>query len=540
MNIQNDSDLPSRFLRAARAINRSIDVSHLHTGVALFDATLDMVAATEGIRNAMFLLQSIDPWHYGSKFEPVGAPNETGEPCLPIMDVMVKEITMPAGFTANPWHWQIQICESAYLTQYILTSARDQNTLSVNLAAATKDYGGIRFLAVQGTTNIQWTSSFTDLGAIYLPVERWSASKVKINAIVVKVSDTTPELNKGGMTHAADHNQADFQEFSDYTVMQLGSTTVRGAVSLQQCNSYPQNVGNIDNLRSYCNHRTPAGVLSCAIIDHSIGPAPLDYGHRIFEGTLPAGEPNVGAAWIPLFKASTIAGMLAPNFRNHNSGIIPKQLYFMNNQPQASFTVTVKMFSEYYYSTNMVVQEPMVPLMRPATPWSPKTIKILSELQRAMPAMGRESDNDFGTWLKGVVGKALPVIADILGVIPHPIAQALAVGTRLVEHTGAFKVKEKKAKAPRTGPPVREYNGKGVKFGPMTAAENKAFSGAHYHEAYDGRMDMLAQQKHRRKEQKAINKQVRHSILLAQAAEQAARNKRKAPPGPPHKKGRPG
>jgi len=489
----------------------------LTTGYKEFDSVLLAILKSEGLAVALYVKQCIDPWHTDT---PVGAPNRTGEPCLPFLDKVTLDIALPGGFAGPGWSFQIQICDSMYPANYTLTQGRDQNYWAQPAAAGALAYGGVLVLARNGGgANMQWSDGTTQLiSQIGVPTTRWNCSKMRINAVSVKIEDTTPVLNAGGMCHAADHNEPDLYEASDYTVAIVGALTVVGNVSLVTEMSYPAATNQLINFPGYLNHQFPHGVLANAIIDPENEPAPVDYTHRIFESAVSYPDPSTSQAVVPVVRVATAnANCLVPAFRAHKSGVMPKQINCTNLQLAATCTLTVKIFSECYYSSNVGTQSSFLPLVRKACPWSPKANGIISRLQRDSPTMTPANRNSFGTWLRDVVRDALPDIADILGFIPHPLAQAGALAARTVLQSGVLAKPMKKKKIAQ---PVLRSNqtGRGVVFGPIGRAEAKIYEdmvreGTKPRKIMESRSDHIKDQRSARKREKkrvrALNKGVR-------------------------------
>jgi len=493
----------------------------LLTGIKDFDMVLTKIAETEGIKCAMFLLQSLDPWHYSHT--PVSCPNRTGEASISYRDKDTFAVTLPVPLTQNPWDLTFQFFEHYYGTTHGLCG-RDNDSMLWATGAAFPS-GGIVLIPSQNGVANHWTTAAINMKQFLLPQARYNCAKLKINAIVMKIVDTTPELYRGGMAHCADINEGAMNEQSTWNTLNLVAGTIRGSISGQTIMIHPYNISQIDDYPSYQSHACEKGVLTSAVINNDLEPSACNYTHQIYETTFSATDPNTNPVWAPTMGTSSVSALIGrPNQRCHNSGITPKQIYLTGLQPQANLTVTVVVYSECYYSPSTTAQAAFLPLLQEATPWSPKTLAVISRLQRDQKSMMDASANDFSKWLATTMRNALPDLADILQSIPHPVAQAFGLGARgLAEYSKQISPEEKaivkkevdkqvrvitlqRMKKP---PPVVVSNrGKGVIFGPVRRDEaaDMRFLEQRYgpENAFKVRSDAMKKEKKRRKKAKKV------------------------------------
>jgi len=165
--------------------------------------------------------------------------------------------------------------------------------------------------------------------------------------------------------------------------------------------------------------------MSNCIIDPFVQSSVPDFTHWIYESGVPNGEPNVSPVIGPVLRNTTVGSVAlqVPVYRNCHSGVKPMQIWFENVQPQHTSVVTIDRITEVSFAPNAPSQTQNVSLLRRATPWCQKAMDIMVVLNRNAPATGLASDNKNFLTLRKMFSGAGNDIKDILGGIPHPIAQ---------------------------------------------------------------------------------------------------------------------
>jgi len=455
------------------------------------DAILNKIESSCGFEATEWLKQTLDPRHHKILGRtPVGAPSKDLEPILVFAETFTFPVSQPFGFPAtSPWTYAIQLFSDQYTSTYGLHN-RDQNLVVPVIGSIDNTHGGVICLANHGTPNIQWSDG------VALPLfqsainGQLSAYKGRTTALCIKVEDTTPPLYDGGAVHAARHNEGDSDESTTYQVGVLPASY--SAVQVREAMSFPLNTAQLASLPGYVNHKAKEGAMSCAIVDPFVQSSVPDFTHWIYESDIPATEPNVNQVIFPRTRPSTIVGLgslLVPIYRNCHSGIKPMQIWFENVQPQHTAVVTIDRITEVSFAANAPGQIQNIALLRKATPWCQKAMDIMVVLNRNAKATGLASDNKNFLTLRKMFQGAGGDIQDILGSIPHPIAQGASAfldmfgsgqgtpamqGTRVVQNSQPVRRTVKAPRLPARTPANYAPVGQGP-FAGITYPTNRPF-----------------------------------------------------------------
>jgi len=395
------------------------------------DKIITTIEELEGPEAAEWCRQMLDPLHHKIMGRtPVGPPSKTREPVLVFADTISIPISIPAAFNAAlPWSFVAQIFPDFYATEYNLYN-RDQNNLVLVAANVPVNYGGILIIAFQGTNNCQWTLPYS---ATQVLMTQWTVSsalvsvKAKTMCVSLKIENNTAPLYAGGAIHAARHNEGNSAKTTSYTI-QNSSGGLPAVVLCDEEFSYPVNTLQLAYLPGYMDGDAIDGSMNVVCADVWQEAALPDYTHTIFESAIPPGEPNNSQVFGPVVRTSGASTTVAvPSYRNIHSDLKPMQQWYQNVTPQSTFTARIDAISAAFYATNVNAQLENVSLLRKATPYCPKAMNLVSLLLRDAPAMGKASDNSSFNWLKKVIGNSRGDVSDILGMIPHPIAQGASM-----------------------------------------------------------------------------------------------------------------
>ncbi len=394
------------------------------------DNVLKEIERLEGADAGEWCRQMLDPLHHKMMGRtPVGPPSKTREPVLVFADTISIPISIPPSFdTTLPWSFQAQFFPDTYSQEYN-EYVRDQNVLQLLGGALPRRYGGIIFTARQGSTNIQWSLP----PASVVLMAQWAVSqalvicKSKTMVVSLKIENNTPPLYAGGATHAARHNEGNTERTTNFQIQNAPG----GPNAVVECTeeySYPLNVETLSFLPGYMDGDAIDGSMNVCCADVWAEASLPDFTHTVFESNTPAIEPNVSPVIGPVIRNSSVDVTLAtPTYRSISSGLKPMQQWYLNVTPQSTFTARIDAISAAFYAPNVPSQLENISLLRQATPYCPKAMNLVSLLLRQAPAMGKAADNRNFTWLKKVMADSRGDVSDILGRIPHPVAQGASM-----------------------------------------------------------------------------------------------------------------
>jgi len=394
------------------------------------DKVLTEIENLEGADAAEWVRQMLDPLHHKMMGRtPVGPPSKTREPVLVFADSISIPISIPPSFDPTlPWSFQAQFFPDTYAQEYN-EYVRDQNLLQLLPGSIPRRYGGIVFLARQGSTDIQWSAN----PALITLMAQWAVGnalvicKSKTMVVSLKIENNTPPLYAGGATHAARHNEGN----SERTTSFLMQNVAGGPDAVVQCTeeySYPLNVQTLAFLPGYMDGDAIDGSMNVCCADVWDEASVPDFTHTVFESNTPETEPNTSPVIAPTIRTSTIDPTVSvPIYKSISSGLKPMQQWYLNVTPQSTFTARIDAISAAFYAPNVANQLQNISLLRAATPYCPKAMNLVSLLLRQAPAMGKAADNRNFTWLKKVMADSRGDVSDILGRIPHPVAQGASM-----------------------------------------------------------------------------------------------------------------
>jgi len=395
------------------------------------DKILQEIESYEGVDATEWCRQMLDPLHHKIMGRtPVGPPSKTREPVLVFADTVTIPISIPPAFDATlPWSFQAQFFPDTYIQEYVEYN-RDQNDLTLLPGSVPRRYGGIIFTARQGSTFIQWSlpPASVTLLAQWGVGQALSNVKSKTMVVSLKIENNTPPLYAGGATHAARHNEGNSERTSTFLIQVAGTGSSAAVVQCTEEYSYPASPAEISFLPGYMDGDAIDGSMNVCCADVWEEAAVPDFTHTIFESNTPLIEPNTSNVIGPTVRPSTVdSDWGVPVYRNISSGLKPMQQWYVNVTPQSTFTARIDAITAAFYAPNIPGQIENISLLRASTPYCPKAMNLVSMLLRQAPAMGKAADNRNFSWLKKVVADSRGDISDILGKIPHPIAQGASM-----------------------------------------------------------------------------------------------------------------
>jgi len=395
------------------------------------DSIIKKIEVAEGPEAGEWVRQMCDPLHHKIMGrQAVGAPSKTREPVLVFADTAVYTIQIPSSFDPTlPWGFQIQYFSDTTLMEYN-EYLKDNNLLSLLPAAQPRNYGGVIVIAFQNTTTCQWSQPAS---ANRVVLFQWGVSaavlgtKHKTMIVSGKVENNTAPLYAGGARHAARHNEGDAARTTTYFVQ----NSVGGAVTAMQMAeefSYPVSTAQLSFLPGYMDGDAIDGSMNVVCADVWEEPSLPDYTGTCFESLIPSVATNTNNVIAPVVRPSTLdPALLVASYPNSSSGLKPMQQWYTGLTGQSTFTLRIDAITEAFYAANVTGQLENISLLRQATPYCPKAMNLVSLLLRNAPAMGVAADNKNFSWLKKVVADSRGDISDILGMIPHPVAQGASM-----------------------------------------------------------------------------------------------------------------
>jgi len=144
-------------------------------------------------------------------------------------------------------------------------------------------------------------------------------------------------------------------------------------------------------------------------------------------------NPYNGGIIVPTFTTNVLGppNSYQPSNLQSHTGAIPGGFYLTGLDPRHTGVLTVTYVWESFPCQSLATESTFVTLQQQSTDWDPLARQIAQCLLAKAPSMGYASDNDNWTWLAKTFGSIGDDLSKMIGMIPHPIAQAVAGGTRM-------------------------------------------------------------------------------------------------------------
>lgn len=265
--------------------------------------------------------------------------------------------------------------------------------VQVNTAAATFD--------VFPSSN---TFDQDDVTSVAINTGRSVLGRARIVGMGIEITNTTPELYKGGSLTVARRN------IISPTSQELGTTTTdplaRTTGFIYQ--GMPQSDDQLFNLPGAKTWNAMHGVY-CVIPPDSSGYELRDVDSQLTQRIMsskgiPVIDAYKGAAFAP--NAATPVSSRA-NIRA--SGISQTLVYLSGLAPESTFTLTSRMYFEYLpYSNSSEIY-----FMRPATPSCPEALQLAELIYKQMPPgvpVGDNAGGDWFRWVSRAIQVAVPAV----------------------------------------------------------------------------------------------------------------------------------
>lgn len=391
------------------------------------DAIIKVLEDADGPEIGEWIRQSLDPLHHKMLGRtPVGPPSRTSKPVIVYADTNTYPISRPTGFdpTLN-FSACIEIFEDQWASLYF-PCLRDQNNIIPAPGGAPVNHGGVVLTYNQTGTNFNWSTPFSAANIIgwqdALALAVGSSEELAMS-VMAKFVNTTSPLNIGGSVHTARHNDHNNDSTTSY-IFTSGSGD--SAIEVFEEFQFPFSEAQLAGLPGYIEDKAALGFVVLAPMDPFAQMAVPNFTGTVYESGWPDNEPNTLPVMAPQMRASTIVGSAAsvPVYRSTMSGIKPQQIRLLNLPPQTTGFVRIDRISAKTVAPSVSTQIGDVSILRKGTPYCSKAMNLVACLLRFMPSWQPESANRSFSWLKNAVSQAGPDIADILGFIPHPLAQA--------------------------------------------------------------------------------------------------------------------
>lgn len=422
-------------------INSSSGFLNLHWATPKQKQFLLEVGDVLGPRHLQFLLQSLDTLHCreaGCRF--VSSPSKTSEQSVTRVFPFEVDVTAPAAWSEENFDVVLTVFPFSNYIEF-QEFERYGNSLLLESGSGFAYGGGINAYVVDVGAEFNWSSPVeagTDASLLFqwnVPTDA-TGMKGKCIGGFLKYMDTTNKFVQTGFVHAAQIPDDPTKVPSTFIGSQ--SDFCYDAIV---CNSYPSTVDEMRYLPGYKNSLSKDGFCMNLFCNPYFEARNADEVQYIFQGNSPLdGTINTANVIAPSLVSSVLtdATVKTPKLQPASSGMIAKTVR-LSNLPgvytNGSWTANFSGFLVYENqpSPNLPGQLTYLPFQENATPWDGRTLEILSEAMRLCPVYLDAKSNETGSWLRDVLDTLMPIAGEILSFVPHPIAQGLSLGAKVLD-----------------------------------------------------------------------------------------------------------
>jgi hypothetical protein len=251
-----------------------------------------------------------------------------------------------------------------------------------------------------------------------------------------EVTNTTAEIYKQGQAIAFRVPQPVGVD-ADYTIAGVLPGSMLGSGSLRTINSQPSSSEHAMLLSGSKQWAAAEGAYIPLVLNTPDVPAESSTASGIiFENNTAAGAGTVVCSLIANSVSTGLLYFATPQKHTqfHTGGVL-----FQGLSNQSSLQVTYIAYIERFPSPENSLEADLVVLATPSPEYDIMALELYSQCISRMPVGVMVKENGLGDWFKGAVEKVTSIAAPVLGMIPHPAAQGLAIAARGVNQAVNYK-----------------------------------------------------------------------------------------------------
>jgi len=239
-----------------------------------------------------------------------------------------------------------------------------------------------------------------------------------------EITNTTAEIYKQGQAIAYRIPQPNdtSQTYILANSSVVTSPNISGAASLRTLNAPPQSAADAMLLAGSLQWAAAEGAYC---VDTLTSPA-LPVVANNATGFIMPDQPTAGTVLVP-HQLTTSLGNFALDSPQKMNEFNTTGVYLQGLSNQTSLQVTQITYIERFPAVSNVLEADLVVLAKPSPDYDLFAQELYSECLSNMPVAVMVKENSLGDWFKGAIQKVTSVVAPVLGLIPHPVAQGLSV-----------------------------------------------------------------------------------------------------------------
>jgi len=403
-----------------------------------------------------YIKVATDPWHDTSIESFVGIPDEYIGKSVTEVITLTYDVKTP--FTAGSGNFNVRINNNPMLGSLGLIKSASYGPCITNEVGSA---GPVNTLQL-GTIDIQYslTSNFADYPSatasahLTLP-EEVLVGNVKVAGCGIEVVNTTSDLYKQGLVSIARVPQPCSSTFMSPKIFGNNTGGTAGVfthLDVIPVVSMPTTPTELTTYPDYKQWEAKEGLYSVVRQYDFLASAPLGWrGVMRFTDVEPGGNGPLSTYALTTVDVDRLnwvtSGTTGAPVGSYvqNKGCLPWPCdshvsMFMGLSEQTTLSLKVKFYLERRVNTSITALRALVPFVKDSPSINPLVLELVSKLWSELPPAVMFKENPAGEWWDRVLGTIGEIAPSVLGMIPHPLAQAAASGIKML--AGNKKVAE--------------------------------------------------------------------------------------------------
>lgn len=407
-----------------------------------------------------YIKVATDPWHDTSIDSFVGVPDEyIGKS---VTEVLTLTYDIKTPYTAGSGNFNVRINNNPFLGEINLVKSTSYGPTYTNEVPSVAPVNTVTL----GTIDLQYslTSNFSDYPSstsrvtLSLPQEVLEGN-VKIAGCGIEVVNTTSDLYKQGLVSMARVPQPASSTFLTSKVYGAGGGGTAGSFHIIDAIpviSMPTTPTELTTYPDYKQWEAREGLYSVVRQYDFLACAPLGWrgvtrfidveaGGNTAATSYGQKQADIDALnWVAAGTAGTPVGTYI-----QNKGVIPWPCdscvsMFLGLSEQTTMSLKAKFYVERRVNTSITALRALVPFVKDSPPINPLVLELVSKLWAELPPAVMFKENPAGEWWDRVISTVGEIAPQVLGMIPHPLAQAAATGIKMIAGNGQPKPNREK------------------------------------------------------------------------------------------------
>jgi len=354
-----------------------------------------------------------------------------------ITEALTITMDVKTPYSAGTGNWNARIYNYPLLgSANVVTTDNLANLFNQRTGTVNNTTGVATMNVDYSTGNFSDYPTYSERGSLE---QNALEGEVKIIGMGIEVINTTAELYKQGMCTIARIPQTQSNKiitgkvFGNDPAGTAGSFAVQDMIPIM---SMPTTLSELTTYPNYAQWEAKEGAYAIVKQYDTQSSCPSGYRGAVRWIDKSTNATAVGATWGNIVCDTTKidwtsgVSMPVPSYALQHGYISAPMdticMMFTGLSEQTSLTVRAKLIIERRVNSSMIDLAALVPLAKESPPLNPLALELVSCMWSNLPTAVMFKENPAGEWWNKVMGAIGEWGPSILGLIPHPIAQAAA------------------------------------------------------------------------------------------------------------------